>query len=125
MTDESEELTRLFASAGWAALPTKESLIHLGFTGVYVSTYAAVGVLILPSSEKVVTHWTDYQEAMIQIRKEDSVGSEKDLYLLFIVQWIDANDASRLQEILDDTHVCRKLLIERKERALSEALYDS
>lgn len=125
MTADTEEITRLFVSMGWTSLPLRESLINSRFSGVYVSGYAAIGVLLLSNSEEVITGWTDYQETMLHIRKQETVGSEKDLYLLLIVPKIDPNDASQLQPILDDTHVCRKILLERKDRSLIETLADS
>jgi len=55
---------------------------------------------------------------MSDLRENKAVGMAKDLFLIFIVLDIDVSELSGLQPIVNDTHVCRKICIERKGRTL-------
>jgi len=125
MIGEAEELTELFTAKDWFALPLTQSFIELDFAGIYISAYAVIGILVLPSSQEVINRWADSQEAMLGLRKLKEVGTERDLYLIFLVPTVEREHAAQLQAILDDTYVCRKMILERKARNLKETLADS
>jgi hypothetical protein len=125
MSQETEELTAVFTTQNWTALPMTGSFVELDFAGVFISAYAAIGILDLQNSQEVVGRWADSQEAMLGLRKLKEVGAERDLYLIFLVPTVERESAAQLQSILNDTYVCRKMILEKRARSLKETLGDS
>lgn len=125
MKDNKEEISSVFKKAEWDEVPLSHDMEKAGLNGIFVSGYAAVGVVIAGSTSDVVSCWTDCQLQMSDLRENKAVGMEKDLYLIFIVLDIDVSELSGLQTIVNDTHVCRKICIERKGRTLEETLMDT
>ena len=125
MKDNKEEISSVFKKAEWKEITLSHDMEKAGLNGIFVSGYAAVGVVIAGSTSDVVSCWTDCQLQMSDLRENKAVGMEKDLYLIFIVLDIDVSELSGLQTIVNDTHVCRKICIERKGRTLEETLMDT
>jgi len=125
MKSDTEQIAYLFKEANWDEIPLSNEMEKAGLNGIFLSAYAAVGVVIASSTSDVVTCWTDCQLQMSDLRENQAVGKNKDLYLIFIVSDIDVSALFDLQTIVSDTHVCRKICIERKGRALEEALMDT
>ena len=125
MNSDSEEITYLFKKANWDEIPLSNEMEKASLNGIFFSGYAAVGVVIASSVSDVVTCWIDCQLQMSDLREKRAVGKSKDLYLIFIVSDIDVSALFDLQTIVNDTHVCRKICIERKGRTLEETLMDT
>ena len=125
MKSDAEQIAYLFKEADWDEIPLSNEMEEAGFTGIFVSGYAAVGVIIARSIIDVVNSWIDCQLQMSDLRENPAVGKSKDLYLIFIVSDIDVSALFDLQTIVNDTHVCRKICIERKGRTLEETLMDT
>ena len=125
MKNDADQIALAFKEAEWEEVPLSHDMEKAGLNGIFVSGYAAVGVVIAGSTSNVVSCWIDCQLQMSDLRKNKAVGMEKDLYLIFIVLDIDVSELSGLQTIVNDTHVCRKICIERKGRTLEETLMDT
>jgi hypothetical protein len=125
MKSDSEEIAYLFKEANWDEFPLSNEMEKGGLSGIFLSGYAAVGVVIANNTSDVVTCWIDCQLQMSDLRENQAVGKSKDLYLIFIVSDIDVSELFDLQTIVNDTHVCRKICIERKGRTLEETLMDT
>ena len=115
----------VFKEAGWEGIPLSDTMKQAGLGGIFVSSYAAVGVAISNSTNDVLANWAECQSQMSDLRENKAVGKNKDLYLLLIVSAIDESMLADLQTVVNDTYVCRKICIERKERALEEVLMDT
>src|SRR5437016_4754748 len=118
MTDRVQ-LQQAFEGSDWRELATQASGDGLM---VFASSYAAVGVVLTSSVTEVVNTWRSHQSAMSRLREEQGMPRNVDLYLLFVVPSVDGKGASILREITSDTHVCRKLCLERDRRSLRETL---
>ena len=125
MKDDAEQIAPVFKEAEWDEVSLSHDMEKAGLNGIFVCGYAAVGVVIAGSASDVVSCWTNCQLQMSDLRENKAVGMKKDLYLIFIVPDIDVSGLSGLQTIANDTHVCRKICIERKGRTLEEALMDT
>ncbi len=115
----------VFKEAGWGGISLSDTMKQAGLGGIFVSSYAAVGVVIAESTNYVLANWIECQLQMSDLRANKDVGEKKDLYLLLIVSDIDESMLPDLQTVVNDTHVCRKICVERKERALEEVLMDT
>lgn len=125
MKNDADQIALAFKEAEWEEVPLSHDMEKAGLNGIFVSGYAAVGVVIAGSTSDVVSCWTDCQLQMSDLRENKAVGMKKDLYLIFIVLDIDVLELSGLQTIVNDTHVCRKICIERKGKTLEETLMDT
>ncbi|MFH1975059.1 MAG: hypothetical protein ABIJ52_05800 [Pseudomonadota bacterium] len=125
MKDDIEQIAHMFTMAEWKYVPLSHDMKKSGLNGIFVCGYAAVGVVIVGGTSDVVSCWTDCQIQMSDLRKNKDIGIKKDLYLIFIVPDIEVSELKDLQTIINDTHVCRKICIERKGRSLEEALMDT
>ena len=125
MNSDSKEITYLFKKANWDEIPLSNEMEKAGLNCIFLSGYAAVGVAIASNVIDVVTCWIDCQLQMSDLRENQAVGKSKDLYLIFIISDIDVSALFDLQTIVNDTHVCRKICIERKGRTLEETLMDT
>jgi hypothetical protein len=125
MKDDREEISSVFKKAEWEEVPLSHDMERAGLNGIFISGYAAVGVVIASSASDVVTCWIDCQLQMSDLRENQAVGKNRDLYLIFIVSDIDVSALSDLQTIVNDSHVCRKICIERNGRTLEETLMDT
>lgn len=125
MKSDVEKIEYLFKEANWEEIPLSSEMKEAGLSGVFYSGYAAVGVVIKSSGYEVITSWTDCQLQMSDLRENKLIGKNKDLYLIFIVSEIDLPEFSDLHIVVNDTHVCRKICIERKGRTVEETLMDT
>lgn len=125
MKPDTEQASEIFRAANWKECPLSDEMKQAGLIGIYVCDYAAVGLVISSTVTDVLSHWADCQVHMADIRQNPAVGSNKDLYLTFIFPEIDTAALEALQSVINDTHVCRKICIEQRERSLKEALMDT
>jgi len=115
----------IFLSNGWIEIPLSEEMRQAGLDGIYVCGYAAAGVVCADDVSDITARWANCQVQMSDLRDNRNVGTQKDLYLVFIIQKLDLTALSTLQGILNDTYVCRKMCIEQNGRPLEEALMDT
>lgn len=125
MKQDIEQVSEIFRAANWNEIPLSEEMQQPCLNGVYVCDYAAVGVVVCSTVKDVLSRWADCQVQISDLRQHVAVGLDKDLYLTFIFPEIDTTALGALQSIINDTHVCRKICIERRERTLKEALMDT
>ena len=125
MKEDIVQVADVFKEADWEEIPLSDKMKQAGLSGIFVSSYAAVGVIIADSTNEVLASWTECQSQMSDLRENKAVGKNKDLYLLLIVSDIDESMLPDLQTVVSDTHVCRKICIEQKGRALEEVLMDT
>jgi len=112
-----EELERV----GWTF---RDDIAISELDGLFSCSYAALGVLVTPSMEEAVRRWTACQGEMASLRGEVAIGSERDLYLLILIPELASDAMNYLPAIINDTHVCRKLVLELRGRRIREALDD-
>ena len=124
MRSDSAQIRHFFETSGWKEISPMEEFKECDEMVIYTCEYATVGIVIASSTEKIIACWVDWQVRMSDLRKNPKVGVRKDLYLIFIVEHIDENARLSLQMVTNDTHVCRKICIERGGRMLDEALMD-
>ena len=114
MSEWRDELRTTFIDAGW-----KEQSVELlknvdPFDGLFSGGFAICAIVSSQSSTQAINYWADIQRALAELRGNGSLAKSKDLYLLFLVEKVDESTLSDLQNILDDTHVCRKICLERR-----------
>ena len=59
-----------------------------------------------------------------RLRDKKDVGMKKDLYLVFFIREFDAKEIQDLRDVINDTHVCRKICLELNGHSLKETLND-
>lgn len=120
-----QQVSNVFREDGWQALPLSEDAQKAGLLAAHVCSFAAAGVVVAEDVDQVLVSWADCQGEVAKFREDEMVGHKKDLYLIFVVPSIDQSKLAALQIILDDTHVCRKICLERAGRSFEETLPDS
>ena len=88
-SSDLEEISSVFKKAEWKEIDLSHDMDKAGLNGIFVSGYAAVGVVIAGSTSDVVSCWTDCQLQMSDLRENKAFGMEKDLYLIFIVSCVN------------------------------------
>lgn len=121
MAIPSEQLVEEFSRNGWAsialdAVPRFDGIFHGGF--------ATCAVVLANESSRVVGDWADFQGALAQLRTAGRLDRQKDVYLVFVVDKIETSALGGIQQALDDTRVCRKIVLERKGRSIGDTLND-
>ena len=124
MSDWRNELRVAFEQAGW-----EQDAIELprhveSFDGMFSGSFATCAVVCSQSSDQAIRYWADIQGALAELRSDGSLTKSKDLYLLFLVETVEERTLGELQNILDNTRVCRKICLERRGRTLRETLAD-
>ena len=124
MSEWKDEIQLAFEQAGWeeqsVELPHKVDSL----AGLFSGSFAICAVASSQSSDQVIEYWADLQGALAELISDGSLAKSKDLYLLFIVDTVEESTLGDLQNILDDTRVCRKICLERRDRSLAETLAD-
>jgi hypothetical protein len=119
MQSSQSEVITLFQQSGYAVCPQIATLPELLF---FESGFAGVGVFLAQTAEDAVKNWLDLQAVLAKVRTQRPRGRLKDWYLVFIVPEVKDEDGPGIQDIINDTHVCRKIVLERKERPVPEVL---
>lgn len=112
-----EELER----AGWSF---RDDISVSQLDGLLSCSYAALGLLIAENARDAADRWTACQAEIASLRSNPAIGSDRDLYLLILIPEIDAYAMDYLPAIINDTHVCRKLVLELMGRHIPDALKD-
>lgn len=124
MSEWEDEIRVAFEQAGWekqsVELPHKVE----SFAGLFSGSFAICAVASSQSSDQVVETWADLQGALAELKSGGLLAKSKDLYLLFVVDSVEESTLGALQNILDDTRVCRKICLERRNRNIAETLAD-
>lgn len=113
------ELTDALTAAGWS-LQQEPPLRSLD--SVLTCSYAAVGLWFVPDAKTAIRNWIVAQAEFAELRP--SLGRDRDLYLLICVNHIEADAMNELPSVIGDTHVCRKILLEIRNRRPKDALDD-
>ena len=127
MIEELDEVDLLFKSVGWKAVTPSEDAKKAGLVRVYTKVYAAVGVAFHESASDLLARWADCQVAMAEFKNAEIADSTTDLYFVLIDLSLDEYDDFRpsLQTLVNDTHVCRKIIVEKRGRPFEVALQDT
>ena len=124
MSEWKDEIRQAFEQARWeeqsVELPHKVE----SFAGLFSGSFAICAVASSQSSDQVIESWAELQGALAELKSDGSLAKSKDLYLLFVVESVEESTLGDLQNILDDTRVCRKICLERRSRNLAETLAD-
>ena len=124
MKPKIDEVTKIFISDGWQEIALSEDMREAGLDAIYMNNYAATGVVISSTISDVKAIWIQCQAEMANLRDKKDVGTEKDLYLVFFIREFDAKEIQDLRDVINDTHVCRKICLELNGRSLKETLND-
>jgi hypothetical protein len=113
-----EPIRRIFENAGWAMIELRDQKgLHAGFT----NSYALVGILVADDIEQVLHIWEGAQEEIRELKNATPTLRDNDAYLVIIVPNIDAQ-TDRLNAVLDNTYVCRKVCVEIDGKTIEQAL---
>jgi hypothetical protein len=82
-----------------------------GLQAAFTSSYALVGILLADDVEQVLRMWEGAQEEVRELKNATPALRDNDAYLAIIVPTIDAH-TDRLNAVLDNTYVCRKVCVE-------------
>lgn len=121
METVSSKLRDAFESNGWRWFELETSP---EFDGLFSGGFATCAVVLSESASDVVRRWADFQGALAHLKAEKRLDELKDLYLVFIVERVDEASLGSVQRVLDDTRVCRKIILERGRRSLADTLDD-
>lgn len=124
MTEPHKELAEAFEAAGWEKLLPQYPDADVTFDGLFSGTFAVFAVLIANAPDSIRTGWTDYQGTLAQLLVDEVIDRKKDVYLVIIVEEVKQQMLEWLHRVLDDSHVCRKICLERRGRDLRETLDD-
>jgi hypothetical protein len=119
MQSIQSEVTTFFRQSGYDICPQVATNPELLF---FESGFAGIGVFLAQTAEDAFNSWPDLQAAVANARTLRPRGRLKDWYLVFIVPEVRDEDGPGIQDIINDTHVCRKIVLEKKERPLPEVL---
>ena len=124
MTDftEAQVLSRLLGNAGWQEVDVDTSDLRGHLSCAFTSAYALLGIVLSPSTHKVLGCWAESQVALMDMAHGEAMVQLKDHYLVFFVKEIDDSDREGLRRVTDDTHECRKTCIETRGRTLDTVL---
>jgi hypothetical protein len=107
-----------FEKRGWRKIRDDATL------PVYVNDYAAVGFSVAAKADEIIDGWAGWQTVLLQLRKQPDVGYQRDLYLIILLGDEDPEILMSLQPIIDDTHVCRKIVFPQRGRTITETLIE-
>ena len=118
MQPQLEPISQTFENAGWTTveLPDKKHL-----QAAFANSYALVGILIAADVEQVLRMWEGAQEEVRELKTSTPALRDNDAYLAIIVPNIDTQ-TDRLNEVLDNTYVCRKVCVEIDGKTIEQAL---
>jgi len=119
MQNSKSEVTALFQQSPYDACPQVST--NPEFL-LFESGFAGLGVFLAQDAKDALKNWPDLQSAVAKARTLRPRGRLKDWYLVFIIPEIKTADGSAIQDIINDTHVCRKIVLERKGRPLAEVI---
>ncbi|MGD0813458.1 MAG: hypothetical protein ABSA83_07630 [Verrucomicrobiota bacterium] len=117
-----KDITDALSKRGWQQVPLAEEAERGGLTLLCASPFAALGLVVVNSTGEINSRWGDCQVQMSELRKNEVVGKERDLYLAFVVERGDPGHEALLQTVLGDTHVCRKLYMALNGGTIEEAI---
>lgn len=120
---ETKELQEAFLAAGWTEGNLKSDQVEL-FDGLFFGTYAICAVALAPSVEQILGCWSSLQGRLAELKVQNEQFRHKDIYLLLVVETVNDELIGELQRILDDTRVCRKICLEKRQRSITETLQD-
>lgn len=106
-----------FAADGWISRP-KEEVVPLD--AVFESNYEIVGVLVANTLDTLLETWGSCQDKMSDL-EESELPAQRDLYLIFVVPKIE-DRFEKIAEILSNSHVCRKICLERNNESFESSL---
>lgn len=112
---DRDDLDALFIAAGWISLSTESC------DGLYCRRESVVGILLAETPRDAAARAGGAQ-AELRERRNDRDNHHKDFYLVFVVRRFAADDLHNLERNIDDPYVCRKLLVERRDRTLGDAI---
>lgn len=112
---DRDDLDALFTAAGWISLSTESC------DGLFCRRDSVVGILLAETPPDAAARAGGAQ-AELRERRNDRHNHYKDFYLVFIVRRFADDDLYDLERNIDDPHVCRKLLVERRDRTLADAI---
>ena len=124
MKVKRDKLRMCFEEAGWEARPEELLTDIKYFGGLFSGGFAICAVAICPSSDHAIECWSSLQGALTDLKVKGSIDKSKDLYLLFVVDLVNDDSLGKLHKILDDTRVCRKIVLNRRNRTLADTLDD-
>ena len=119
MSSDISQLKDVLLASGWedrADLAIKE------LDGILCRSYAVVGLLWVSSAKIAIERWLQAQTEFSELRT--TLGRDRDLYLLICMQEIEEDAMEELPMMVNDTHTCRKILVELRGRSVEEALSD-
>lgn len=119
-----EALRSALTAAGWNEMSVGESSRTTCPDAAFGCDYALVGVQVSENVNRVLSSWAESQVALSSLR-ESKKGEWRDCYLLFIVDDIEDSAWDRLRDLINDTHDCQKICLERRGRSLEEVLRDA
>lgn len=123
MKKDTEYISNLFRKSNWDEVSiSKNILYNINLDLSFCNDYAVVGLVLEDDIQKIVNNWSECQIQMADLRENQIVGSKKDLYLIFIVKQIHLAEIDKLQLMLNDTRVCRKICIERNDLSIEATL---
>jgi hypothetical protein len=125
MTDESKALKGLLEAAGWHPVILSENMRTVGISAVFTCEYASVAIVLAEAPAQVLNCWSLCQFQVDALRRQDAPEPWKDYYLLFVVNTIMDNAVGDLRDIINDTQVCRKIVLDRGGRDLRSVLADA
>lgn len=120
--DKPSVSARFFQASGWRVLDSQE-LIGMSHLALVVEIdYAIMGLIFLEDSGRVLGIWQDCQIELAKLKEERSRKGKIDLYLVFVVGKVAVDSSAALQEIGNDTHVCRKTFLVQGTKTIEETI---
>lgn len=111
---------KYFKASGWTEEPVQSDQ---PLNQIFSGNYATVGILIADVVDTILLKWRKCQDYIDTLKDAGRILPAQDSYLLLILPRFDT-DFDELREVLEDTHVCRKICLEIGDRTIEEALME-
>jgi len=121
MTENLGKLEEVLSKAGWLPFPVSLELPSKN-CAFFTCGYATAGFILDSNAQAASLLWQPMQGIMVELRSNSLIPSGKDLYLVVMVPEISGELVPAFQQIVNDTYVCRKIVLEMRGRTLPEAL---
>jgi len=113
-----KDIEAAFSEFNWQSVSVSDSF------AVFSNEYALAGVAPSPNAEHILNRWSELQANLFELKKKAEFV-KRDLYLIFLLEEESPESWKQLQLVMDDTQVCRKIILPVRKRVSTEVLRDA
>lgn len=120
-----DELAQLLNNSGWVNISDHlTKCLNQQLIG-FRSEYAIVILYFVEDAKAAMDRWIDDQLVVASVRSAMPTHADTDLYLLYLVPFINHEEIAMLQPLLSDRRVARKICVEYERHGIVAAMQDT